>query len=60
MFDDLPQKKTAADFPRDLENMSVDELQNYIIELEGEITRVNTDIKSKKASQDAAAAVFKS
>ena len=60
MFDDLPEvKKTAQDFPRDLENMSINELELYITELQNEIARVQTDIAGKKASQEAAAAAFK-
>ncbi len=59
MFDDLPEKKTTSDFPRDLENMSISELELYIADLQNEITRVQADISSKKASQDAAAAAFK-
>ena len=59
MFDDLPEKKTTSDFPRDLENMSINELENYITDLQGEISRVQSDIATKKASQEAAAAVFK-
>ena len=61
MFDDLDlPKKSAGDFPRDLENMSVAELEEYIAELKAEITRAEGDIDKKKASSDAAAAVFKS
>lgn len=60
MFDDLPEKKTAHDFPRNLEGMSVNELQLYISELQQEIARVESDIAVKKASEEAAASVFKS
>ncbi|MFK7840326.1 MAG: DUF1192 family protein [Bdellovibrionales bacterium] len=59
MFDDLPVKKITEDFPRDLENMSIDDLQGYIVDLKEEITRAESDIQSKKASQEAAASVFK-
>ena len=60
MFDDLPlPKKDTNDFPRNLENMSINELEAYIKELQGEISRVQTDIAGKKASQEAAASVFK-
>lgn len=59
MFDDLPQKKTTSDFPRDLENMSINDLELYITDLQGEIARVQTDISNKIASQEAAASVFK-
>ncbi len=59
MFDDLPAPKPDNNFPRNLENMSVEELEDYIIELEEEITRAKDDIGKKKASRDAAASVFK-
>lgn len=56
--DDLPQKakKTAV---RNLESMSVDELQAYIAELEAEIVRVRLEIGRKSAHLNAAAALFK-
>ncbi len=60
MFDDdLPKPKTS-EFPRNLEGMSVDELADYIAELNAEIARAEADSVKKKASRDAAASVFKS
>ena len=60
MFDDeLPKPKTA-EFPRNLENMSVSELEGYVDELKAEITRAEDDITKKKATADAAALIFKS
>ena len=60
MFDDdLPKPKTA-EFPRNMENMSVSELEEYIAELQAEIEKAQGDISKKKASEDAAASVFKS
>ncbi len=59
MFDeDLPKKKTA-EFPRNLETLSIAELNAYIQDLKDEITRVEQDALKKKASQDAAASIFK-
>jgi len=59
MFDEeLPKPKTEG-FPRNLENMSVAELEDYIAEMKAEIERVEGDIAKKKASEDAAASVFK-
>ena len=55
--DDLPKSKTET-FPRNLENLSIDELQNYIADLEGEIVRVRQDMAKKRASIEAAAAFF--
>lgn len=60
MFDDLPKPKSDNEFPRNLEGMSISELDEYIEELKGEITRVEDDKAKKKASQEAAASVFKS
>jgi len=60
MFDDeLPQKKKTHDFPRNLEGLSISELEEYIADLKGEILKVESDIEKKRASQDAAASVFK-
>lgn len=59
MFEDLPRPKPAG-FPKNLENMSISELEAYIIEMKDEIKRVENDIIKKKASRDAAASVFKS
>ncbi len=60
MFDDdLPKPKTH-EFPRKLVDMSIEELQEYIAELNLEIERARTDIEKKQASRDAADSVFKS
>lgn len=60
MFDeDLPKSKVPNTFPRNLELLSVSELEEYIADLEEEKKRVQNDIAKKKASQDAAASVFK-
>lgn len=60
MFDDDLPKATKGEFPRDLERMSLSELSDYVHELKNEITRVEADAAKKKASQDAAASIFKS
>ena len=59
MFDDDLPKPKSEEFPRNLELLSVGELESYIGELESEIARVKTDIENKKASSDAADAFFK-
>ena len=59
MFDDDLPKKKVKEFPCNLDTLSVQELEEYIQELEGEIERVRQDITRKKTSQDAAAAFFK-
>ena len=60
MFEDVPEKKITHDFPRNLEGMSINELELYITDLQNEIAKVQTDIAAKKASEEAAASVFKS
>ena len=60
MFDeDLPKPKTN-EFPRNLEGLSVAELEDYVGEMKEEIQRVQDDISAKKASHAAADSVFKS
>lgn len=59
MFDDLPQKKKTSEFPRDLENMSVTEIEEYITEMKDEIARAESDINKKQASMNAADSFFK-
>lgn len=48
MFDDdlEPQKKAAV--LKNLDSMSVEELKNYITEMEAEILRVKEEIEKKK------------
>ena len=52
-----PRKKAPA--PRDLDRMSVEELQDYIASLEAEIARVKAKIDAKKAHLAGAAGLFK-
>lgn len=59
MFDECVPKKNSAEFPRNLENMSVSDLEGYIQDLTDEIDRVKDDIQKKKASHDAANSIFK-
>lgn len=59
MFDE-EEKPKITEFPRNLDNLSVSELEDYIQDLKAEIERVEGDKSKKQASQDAAAAVFKS
>lgn len=57
MFDEEPKKKPQG-FQK-LDSLSVQELEDYIIELQGEIERARADITRKKASQSAADSIFK-
>ena len=57
MFDEeLPQPKKPK--PIDLESFSIEDLEARILHLEGEIEHAKAMIKSKKASLDAANAIF--
>lgn len=56
--DDLePLRKKPK--PRDLDMMSVEELNDYIADMEAEIRRVREKIAAKQAHSAAAAAFFK-
>lgn len=57
-IEDLEPRKTKPK-PKNLEPLSVDELNEYIRELEAEIERVKADISKKQAHMNAAAAFFK-
>lgn len=53
-----PERRRSA--PRDLSPLSVEELNEYIAELEAEIVRARAAISAKDAHRAAAAAFFKS
>jgi len=59
MFDDdlEPQKKAIT--LKNLEPMSLDELNNYIKEMHEEIARTEQEIERKRAHMDAASSIFK-
>ena len=59
MFDDDLPKAKSGEFPRNLEGLSIAELEEYIQALGEEIKRVEDDIERKKASSSAADAFFK-
>lgn len=56
--DMLPQKQAAK--LKNLTDMSIAELEQYIDGLKAEIKRVEVDIVKKKAVRDAASILFKS
>lgn len=58
--DDLPKKPAAAFTPKNLEQMSVTELNHYIRELETEIERAKSDIAKKEKVASDAHSFFKS
>ena len=60
MFDeDGPKKPKAHEVGMLLDTMSVDELEERIGLLEGEISRLRAAIEAKQKSKSAAASVFK-
>lgn len=54
-----PKRKRAYQIGQDLSDISVDDLEALIAELENEIERLKTDAKAKNASKSAADAFFK-
>ncbi|MFQ5786057.1 MAG: DUF1192 domain-containing protein [Alphaproteobacteria bacterium] len=52
----LPRKVKPR--PRNLEDMSIEQLNAYIVELEAEIARVKADIAVKQAALSDARSVF--
>ena len=60
MFDEDGRKIDIREFPAKLERYSVTDIAHYITELEQEIERCKSEMAKKKASQEAAASIFKS
>ena len=56
---DLPLPRETAFAPRNLDALSVHELDNYIADLKTEIERVTAEIGKKQQHKDAMAALFK-
>ena len=57
-FDDELDPKTKKRKLRVLDNMSLPELKEYVVQLKEEIARVETDIQKKEKSKSAADAIF--
>jgi len=55
--DNEPRKKPAGQ--KNLDDMGIVELEEYIGQLKAEITRTEAEIVKKKAIRDRAASVFK-
>lgn len=60
MFDDDLDPRTKKPTLKKLDNMSVEELENYIASMRAEIARVEEEIKRKRAYLAAASSLFKS
>jgi uncharacterized small protein (DUF1192 family) len=58
-LDDAPPKKKDAPEPRNLERLSLSELEEYIVWLDGEIKRVREDIARKSNQNQLAENLFK-
>ncbi|ACI94427.1 conserved domain protein [Afipia carboxidovorans OM5] len=58
--DDRPRPKLIHQIGQDLSLLSLDDLNERITALEGEIERLKTEAAKKRASRDAAASFFKS
>lgn len=55
--DDLPRKMDWQ--PKNLDALSIDQLEEYITVLEGEIARVRSNMAAKRSDLGAAEAIFK-
>ena len=60
LIDDEPRPKLDAQKPRDLTRLSIEELEEHITWLKGEIVRCEEDIVRKKKVAAAAENFFKS
>lgn len=59
MFDDDLEPKNKPAMLKNLEPMSLDEMEKYIVDLQDEIKRTQVEIEKKKIHMSAAASVFK-
>jgi uncharacterized small protein (DUF1192 family) len=57
--DDPPPRPKKMVIPPPLDLLGVEELIEYVAELQGEIARVEQAMQAKRAHKDAAAAFFK-
>ncbi len=57
-WDELEPRKPAAK-PKDLDALSIRELEEHIAELEAEIARARAKIRAKQAHQAGAAGLFR-
>ena len=60
MFDDDLDPQTKKPKPKDLSTMSVEELKDYVQDLQGEIARVEAEIDKKASYSQQAESFFKS
>ncbi|MCY3597003.1 MAG: DUF1192 family protein [Rhodospirillales bacterium] len=60
MEDDILVPKPAANFPRNLEPLSVDALKQYLVELDRERSRTQQELERKQRATAAAEQIFRS
>lgn len=60
MYTEDGKKITIQEFPRNLDGLSVKDLEEYIQDLQNEIARVEANKEKKKTSQSEADSFFKS
>jgi uncharacterized small protein (DUF1192 family) len=58
--DDKPRRKISHEIGQDLSLLSVEELDERVALLRGEIDRLQAAVAKKRASRDAADSIFKS
>jgi uncharacterized small protein (DUF1192 family) len=59
MFDEDLEPRKKAPALKNLVDMGIAELEDYIVELKSEIARTEKEIEKKKIIRDRAASVFK-
>ncbi len=58
--DDLePRRTKGGEFPRNLERLSIEDMDAYVAELEAEIRRVEAEIERRRRVKSGADEVFK-
>lgn len=58
-LDDLEPRK-AIEKPKDLDSLGIEQLEDYLAELESEVAQVKAKIEAKKQYLSGAASLFKS
>ncbi|MEZ0261141.1 MAG: DUF1192 domain-containing protein [Alphaproteobacteria bacterium] len=59
LTDDDTDPKTRRARPRPLDNMSVPDLKEYVLQLQAEIARAEAEMAKKEKHKNAADAIFK-
>ncbi|HWZ69529.1 MAG TPA: DUF1192 domain-containing protein [Stellaceae bacterium] len=59
MDESEPERRSKPAQPKDLSTLGIEELENYIADLEAEIARVRVEIAAKLGQRRGAEALFK-